>query len=53
MRETRPSGSEGGGAGEPALPTPIFALDKHYAFPALAKTASAPRIICSGDTSAI
>ncbi len=23
MRETRPSGSEGGGAGQPALPTPI------------------------------
>jgi len=25
MRETRPSGSEGGGAGQPALPTPIEA----------------------------
>jgi hypothetical protein len=24
MREIRQSGSEGGGAGEPALPTPIF-----------------------------
>ena len=26
MREIRQSGLEGGGAGEPALPTPIFVL---------------------------
>jgi hypothetical protein len=29
MRETRPSGSEGGGAGEPALPTPITWTSEH------------------------